>query len=113
MRCRFELDEEDSSLLTKRMQKQWILGRGAQPAGTRSVAMMFKDPLGTTAESLIEQAGGRELRSGEASVYPAHANYVVSGPRCSADDVRTLVELVRDRVRQRLGVELTPLIQVW
>ena len=113
VRCRFELDEEDPGLLTKRMQKQWIVGRGGQPAGTRSVAMMFKDPLGTTAESLIEQAGGRELRSGEASVYPPHANFVVAGPRCTADDVRTLVELVRDRVRQRLGVELTPLIQVW
>lgn len=75
--------------------------------------MMFKDPLGTTAESLIEQAGGRDLRAGEASVHPPHANYVVAGPGCSADDVRRLVEQVRDRVRQRLGVELTPLIQVW
>jgi UDP-N-acetylmuramate dehydrogenase len=111
--CQFELDKEDAGLLTKRMQKQWIMGRSSQPSGTRSVAMMFKDPLGTTAESLIEQAGGRELQRGEASVYPPHANFVVAGPRCSSDDVRSLVELVRDRVRQRLGVELTPLIQVW
>jgi len=37
----------------------------------------------------------------------------VAGPRCSSEEVRSLVELVRDRVRQRLGVELTPLIQVW
>lgn len=111
--CCFELDEEDPGMLTKRMQKQWIVGRGGQPSGTRSVAMMFKDPLGTTAESLIEQAGGRDLRAGEAAVHPPHANYVVAGPGCSADDVRRLMELVRDRVRQRLGVELTPLIQVW
>jgi UDP-N-acetylmuramate dehydrogenase len=111
--CRLELDEEDPALLTKRMQKQWIVGRGGQPGGTRHVAMMFKDPLGTTAEALIEQAGGRELRSGDASVYPPHANFVVAGPRCTSDNVRTLVEQVRDRVRQRLGVELTPLIQVW
>ena len=95
------------------MQKQWIVGRGSQPSGTRTVAMMFKDPLGTTAESLIEQAGGRDLRAGEASVYPPHANYVVAASGCTADDVRRLVEQVRDRVRQRLGVELTPLIQVW
>ncbi len=111
--CRLELDPEDPGLLTKRMQKQWIVGRSSQPSGTRTVAMMFKDPLGTTAEQLIEQAGGRELRSGEATVYPPHANFLVAGPRCTADDVRSLVELVRDRVRQRLGVELAPLIQVW
>ena len=41
--------------LTKRMQKQWIVERSEQPSGTRSVAMMFKDPVGTTAESLITQ----------------------------------------------------------
>jgi UDP-N-acetylmuramate dehydrogenase len=111
--CRFELDEEAPAILTKRMQKQWILGRGGQPGGTRSVAMMFKDPLGMTAESLIEQSGGRDLTSGGATVYAPHANYVVAGPRTTSDDVRGLVELVRDRVRQRLGVELVPIIRVW
>ncbi|MDA0254057.1 MAG: UDP-N-acetylmuramate dehydrogenase [Planctomycetota bacterium] len=111
--CLLELDEEDPALLTKRMQKQWILGRSTQPSGTRNVAMMFKDPLGTTAESLIEQAGGRDLRSGKASVYGPHANFLVATAGCTTEDARSLVELVRDRVRQRLGVELTPLIQVW
>lgn len=111
--CRLELDEEDPAALTKRMQKQWIVGRGSQPGGTRQVAMMFKDPPGMAAESLIEQAGGRDLRKGDASVCPPHANYVVAGRGCTSDDVRGLVELVRERVRQRLGVELVPLIQVW
>jgi UDP-N-acetylmuramate dehydrogenase len=111
--CRLELDEEDAAALTKRMQKQWIVGRSAQPGGTRSVAMMFKDPLGTTAESLVAQAGARDLRVGDASVYSTHANYVVAGPHCSTDDVRTLVETVRGRVREKLGIELTPLIEVW
>ncbi|MFM8734308.1 MAG: UDP-N-acetylmuramate dehydrogenase [Pirellulales bacterium] len=111
--CRLELDEEDPAVLTKRMQKQWIIGRAAQPGGTRSVAMMFKDPLGTTAESLVAQAGARDLRAGDAAVEPAHANYVVAGPQCSPDDVRTLVETVRARVREKLGIELAPQIQVW
>jgi len=111
--CRLELDEESPAVLTKRMQKQWIVGRAEQPSGTRAVAMMFKDPIGTTAESLIVQAGARDLRAGEASVYAAHANYVVAGPRCTSDDVRSLVEMVRAKVRDRLGVELTPHIEVW
>jgi UDP-N-acetylmuramate dehydrogenase len=111
--CRLELDEEDPTALTKRMQKQWIVGRSTQPGGTRTVAMMFKDPLGTTAESLIAQSGARDLRAGDASVYAPHANYVMAGPHCSSDDVRTLVETVRSRVREKLGVELTPQIEVW
>lgn len=111
--CRLELDEEDPERLTKRMQKQWIVARAEQPSGTRSVAMMFKDPHGSSAESLVVQAGGRDLRVGEASVYAAHANYVVASANCPSDDVRALVELVRVKVRERLGVELTPQIEVW
>ncbi len=111
--CRLELDEEHPESLTKRMQKQWIIGRSRQPSGTRAVAMMFKDPLGTSADSLVVQAGARDLRVGDAAVYAAHANYVVAGPNCGSDDVRTLIETVRARVRDRLGVELTPQIEVW
>jgi UDP-N-acetylmuramate dehydrogenase len=111
--CQLDLDEDSAELLTKRMQKQWIVGRSEQPSGTRTVAMMFKDPHGTSAESLITQAGAKDLRVGEAMVYAAHANYVVVFPKCSSDDVRLLVELVRSKVRERLGVELTPQIEVW
>ena len=111
--CRLELDEEPPDLLTKRMQKQWIVERAEQPSGTRTVAMMFKDPHGTSAESLVVQSGARDLRVGEAMVYAAHANYVVASPQCPSEDVRGLVELVRTRVRERLGVELSPQIEVW
>jgi UDP-N-acetylmuramate dehydrogenase len=111
--CTFELDQESPDLLTKRMQKQWIVERSAQPSGTRSVAMMFKDPLGTSAESLIMQSGGRDLRVGQAAVYGPHPNYLVASPGCTSNDVRGLLELVRSTVRQQLGVELTPLIDVW
>ena len=111
--CRLELDEEDPERLTKRMQKQWIVERTEQPSGTRTVAMMFKDPLGTTAESLVVQAGARDLRVGEAAVHAPRANYVVASPSCSSDDVRALIEQVRAKVRDRLGVELAPQIAVW
>jgi len=111
--CLLELDEEDPERLTKRMQKQWIVERAEQPSGTRTVAMMFKDPHGTSAESLIVQAGARDLRVGEAAVHGPHANYVVASPRCPSEDVRGLIELVRAKVRERLGVELSPQIEVW
>ena len=75
--------------------------------------MMFKDPPGTTAESLVAQSGAKDLRVGEAMVSEAHANFVVASVRCTSEEVRKLVEAVRSRVRERLGVELTPQIEVW
>jgi UDP-N-acetylenolpyruvoylglucosamine reductase len=37
----------------------------------------------------------------------------VAGAGCTTDDVRTLVERVRVRVRDTLGVDLTPQIELW
>ena len=111
--ARFDLDEDDPERLTKRMQKQWIVERSEQPSGTRSVAMMFKDPVGTTAEALIAQAGCRDLCIGGASIYSSCANYVVTEVGCPSSDVQELVEKVRARVREKLGVELAPRIRVW
>jgi UDP-N-acetylmuramate dehydrogenase len=111
--CRLELDVEDPDQLTKRMQKQWIVERAGQPSGTRSVALLFKDPRGASAESIIAQAGCRGMRVGGASIHGTHANYVTVQAGASSDDVRALVEMVRTQVRQRLGVELTPQIESW
>ena len=111
--ARFDLDEDDPERLTKRMQRQWIVERSEQPSGTRSVAMMFKDPVGTTAESLIAQAGCRDLCIGGASIYPSCTNYVVAEAGCPSSDVQELVEKVRGVVREKLGVELAPRICVW
>ena len=111
--CRLELDEENAESLTNRMQRLWIVERSEQPSGTRTVALMFKDPHGTSAESLIAQSGAKDLHVGGATVYAAHANYVVASVSCSSDDVHALIEMVRSKVRDRLGVELTPQIEVW
>lgn len=111
--CRLELEEEPAETLTKRMQKQWILERADQPSGIRTVAMMFKDPPGSTAASLISQSGAKDRTVGNASVSSSHPNFVVTKAECSSDDVRNLIEQVRSQVRDQLGVDLKPHIEVW
>lgn len=111
--CRLELEEEPAETLTKQMQKQWILERADQPSGIRTVAMMFKDPPGSTAASLISQSGAKDRSVGNASVSSSHPNFVVTKAECSSDDVRNLVEQVRSQVRDQLGVDLKPQIEVW
>jgi UDP-N-acetylmuramate dehydrogenase len=68
---------------------------------------------GSTAESLISQAAAKECSVGDASVVSSHANFLVTKPQCSSDDVRSLLEQVRTQVRERLGVTLEPQIEVW
>lgn len=113
IQCRLELEEEPADTLTKRMQKQWILERADQPSGIRTVAMMFQDPPGSTAASLISQSAAKDVAVGNASVSSSHPNFVVARAECSSDDVRGLIERVRGQVRERLSVDLKPLIEVW
>jgi UDP-N-acetylmuramate dehydrogenase len=55
---------------------------------------------------LVEAAGLKGFRIGSAAVSDKHANFVQADPGGSAQDVRRVVEQVRARVAERLGVEL-------
>ena len=62
---------------------------------------------------LIEQAGLKGTRIGGAEVSERHANFIVVAPQATSADVLRLIELVRSRVAERLGVELETEIEIW
>lgn len=109
----FELDPDDPEQLTKRMQKQWIVKKAGQPLGHQSAGCIFKNPRGMSAGMLIDQAGLKGTRIGGAEVSDRHANFIVAEPGATSQDVLRLIELVRSRVADRLGVELETEIEVW
>ena len=109
----FELETEDSEELTKRMQQQWIVKKASQPLGHQSAGCIFKNPRGMSAGMLIDQAGLKGTRIGGAEVNDRHANFIVAEPGAASQDVLRLIELVRSRVADRIGIELELEIQVW
>src|SRR6478609_4945397 len=111
--AKFELEAEDPEVLTKRMQKQWIVKKASQPLGHQSAGCIFKNPRGMSAGMLIEQAGLKGTRVGHAQVSERHANFIVASPSATSDDVLKLIEEVRERVLERLGIELETEIEVW
>jgi len=111
--ARFELEQEDPEELTKRMQKQWIIKKASQPLGHQSAGCIFKNPRGMSAGMLIEQAGLKNTRIGGAEVSQRHANFIVADEGATSRDVLALIELVRERVQERMGVELETEIEIW
>ena len=111
--AKFALDKDDPEELTKRMQKQWIIKKASQPLGHQSAGCIFKNPRGMSAGMLIEQAGLKNSRSGQAEVSERHANFIVADPGATSQDVLTLIELVKQRVLERLGIELETEIEIW
>lgn len=109
----FLLEPDNPEELTKRMQKQWIVKKAAQPLDHQSAGCIFKNPRGMSAGMLIDQAGLKGTRIGGAEVSDRHANFIVAHEGTTSDDVLKLIEQVRERVFERLGVELELEIQVW
>ncbi|HEV2968451.1 MAG TPA: UDP-N-acetylmuramate dehydrogenase [Pirellulales bacterium] len=111
--CQFQLEKEDPQELTKRMQKLWIVKKASQPLGHQSAGCIFKNPRGISAGMLVDQAGLKGTRIGGAEVSDRHANFIVTDSDATSADVLRLIEVVRSRVAERLGVELETEIEIW
>lgn len=109
----FELEKEDPEVLTKRMQKQWIVKKAGQPLAHQSAGCVFRNPRGMSAGMLIDQSGLKGTSVGGCVVSERHANFIVAEEGASSADAVALIEEVRNRVLQRLGVELETEIEIW
>lgn len=110
----FSLEDDDPEELARRMQKQWILKKAEQPMGHQNTGRIFRSPRGLSAAMLIDQAGLKGTRVGGAEVCDRHANFViVDETGATSQDVLRLLELMKSRVIDRLGVELELELEVW
>ncbi len=79
----------------------------SQPRGP-SAGCIFKNPPGGSAGRLIDEAGLKGERVGDAEVSTIHANFIVNRGQATGADVLALVRRVRERVKASSGVELEP-----
>jgi UDP-N-acetylmuramate dehydrogenase len=77
-----------------------------QPVNTRTGGSTFKNPPGRKAWELVDAAGCRGLRIGDAQVSEMHCNFLINHGSATAADIEGLGEEVRRRVKEMTGVEL-------
>jgi UDP-N-acetylmuramate dehydrogenase len=88
-----------------KMERFSALRHKSQPSGA-SLGSMFKNPPGDYAGRLIEAAGLKGRRIGNAEISPVHANFFINRGRTRAEDVKALIDLARDSVAEQFGVKL-------
>jgi UDP-N-acetylmuramate dehydrogenase len=103
---RLRLRQEDSAKVTSRVRELVIKRKTSQPSGYPNSGSMFRNPPGDFAGRLIEAAGLKGKKIGQAQISERHGNFIVNLGGAKADDVRQLMELARAEVRTRFGVEL-------
>ena len=102
---RFDLEPTDPAAIRSTMEEYVEYRQQTQPTGA-SIGSMFKNPEGDHAGRLIEAAGLKGERRGEAEISSKHANFFVNHSGATAADVYALIELAMQRVAEKFDVEL-------
>lgn len=108
-----QLAEGDPAAIAARVAEYREKRGTSQPLSKRNAGCIFKNPPGTSAGRLIDQAGLKGLRIGDAEVSPEHANFLVNHGKASAYEFAELMETVRAKVREVHGVDLEPEVEIW
>jgi UDP-N-acetylmuramate dehydrogenase len=80
--------------------------REASQPRNRTGGSTFKNPPGHSAWKLVDEAGCRGLKVGNAQVSDLHANFLINTGEATAADIETLGETVRARVKAHSGIDL-------
>jgi UDP-N-acetylmuramate dehydrogenase len=83
-----------------------------QPIWEPSAGCVFKNPSGTAAGKMIDEAGCKGLRAGDVEVSAVHANFFINKGNANASDFLRLMEEVSSIVSEKFGVTLEPEIKI-
>lgn len=107
------LAEGDPAGIRGRMAEYRGKRSASQPASGRNAGCIFKNPPGQSAGRLIDTAGLKGLRVGDAEVSPEHANFLVNHGRATGEEFAELMARVREGVRRVHGVDLETEVEIW
>lgn len=86
--------------------------KASQPIGEWSCGSVFTNPPGDHAARLIEGAGLKGYRVGDASVSGKHANFIINHGQARAAEIEQLIGHVQAAVERQYGVRLRPEVRI-
>jgi UDP-N-acetylmuramate dehydrogenase len=102
----FQAAPGEKAAIEARMNEITDARSATQPIKSRTGGSTFKNPDGHKAWQLIDKAGCRGLRRGDAEVSTLHCNFLINHGKASGDEIEALGEEVRAKVKAATGVEL-------
>lgn len=109
----FELVKKDAAAIREQMRELMAKRSASQPLDKPSAGSAFKRPVGGYAAALIDQAGLKGYRVGDAAISEKHAGFAVNLGEATAADVVALLTQVSDRVFEKSGIRLEPEVRIW
>lgn len=104
----FSLKKGDQEKIKKLIESYFKERKSRQPIQQRTAGSVFKNPPGDHAGRLIEAAGLKGFRIGDAGVSEIHANFVVNFGSARAQEIYNLIKKVQREVYEKFQVLLEP-----
>ena len=109
----FCLTKKDPEEIKAKMKELQTKRSASQPLDLPSAGSAFKRPVGGYAAALIDQAGLKGFTVGGAAISTKHAGFAVNLGGATAEDMKSLLEQVSDRVFADSGIRLEPEVRIW
>lgn len=107
------LEPGKEETIRARMKELQVKRLASQPLNYPSAGSAFKRPQGGYAAALIDQAGLKGFRVGDAAISEKHGGFAVNLGKATAEDMKTLLKEVSEKVEAQSGIHLEPEIRVW
>ncbi|MBT7899876.1 MAG: hypothetical protein HN601_02900, partial [Candidatus Marinimicrobia bacterium] len=103
----FDLEKSDFINIQNKRKKASEIRKSSQPLKYRSAGSVFKNPKPNVAAGyLIDQAGLKGLRQGDAEISEKHANFFINHGKATATDISTLIQIARKEVKEKFNIML-------
>jgi UDP-N-acetylmuramate dehydrogenase len=111
LEARLRLDPGEPREIRAKIERLRMKRAQRQPLRARSAGSVFKNPPFIAAGKLLDRAGAKGMRVGDAQVSYKHANFIVNRGQATASDLRRLTEDLQALVLQTYGIWLEPEIE--
>lgn len=102
----FVLKKVDPKILKERAEKSFEYRKQTQPMGEKTSGCFFRNVEGKSSGQMIDQAGLKGFSVGDFFVSPIHANFIINRGNGKRKDLLQLVKIIKEKVKQKFGVEL-------
>ena len=109
----FRLEPGDGEASRAKIKELLARRIASQPLSLPNAGSVFRNPANDHAARLIESCGLKGFARGGARVSEKHANFIVNPEgRGSAGEIESLIQTVREKVREKAGIDLVPEVRI-
>ncbi|PFO70572.1 UDP-N-acetylmuramate dehydrogenase [Bacillus cereus] len=112
LEAEFQLQAGKREEIVRSMQNNKDYRRETQPWNHPCAGSIFRNPIPHFAGDLVEKAGLRGYRIGGAQISEMHGNFIVNTGGASAQDVLSLIELIKHTIKDKFNVDMHTEVEI-